>query len=178
MKGSRSQQKRKAKLEKRQVQTKLNLISLMDIFTILVFFLMVNSGEVKVVQDKSIKLPDSSAEKMPAETLVVFVNDRSLLVQGRNIADISQLKSDSPVIINALKEELDHQSKRRPSMTDSEQITGRPITIMGDKQVPYNVLKRILATCAETDYRQVSLAVNRIIENESGASTPATAQST
>ncbi|MGK0261262.1 MAG: biopolymer transport protein ExbD, partial [Candidatus Azotimanducaceae bacterium] len=44
----------------------LNLVSLMDIFTILVFFLMVNSSEVEVLQTSSdIKLPDSTSEQRP-----------------------------------------------------------------------------------------------------------------
>lgn len=41
----------------------LNLVSLMDIFTILVFFLMVNSSDVKVMQSTAdVALPQSTAE--------------------------------------------------------------------------------------------------------------------
>jgi biopolymer transport protein ExbD len=55
-----------------QQNSKLNLVSLMDIFTILVFFLMVNSGDVEILQsDKDITLPDSVSEQKPDLTLLV-----------------------------------------------------------------------------------------------------------
>ena len=44
---------------------RFNMISLMDIFTILVFFLLVNSAEVQVTSTKAIKLPESVAEEKP-----------------------------------------------------------------------------------------------------------------
>ena len=51
-----------------------NIISLMDIFTILVFFLLVNSSDVEVLPSaKSIQLPESIAAEKPRETLVVMV---------------------------------------------------------------------------------------------------------
>ena len=61
------------KRRSRQVRGKksaaLNLVSLMDIFTILVFFLMVNSSEVEVLQSSSkIKLPDFHLRETPAKS--------------------------------------------------------------------------------------------------------------
>ena len=60
----------------------LNLVSLMDIFTILVFFLLVNSGEVQVLPNaKALVLPESKAIQEPKETLAVMVNRDEILVQ-------------------------------------------------------------------------------------------------
>ncbi len=51
----------------------INLVSLMDIFTILVFFLLVNSSNTQQPPgNKSIELPESVAEQLPKETLVVM----------------------------------------------------------------------------------------------------------
>ena len=70
----------------------LNLVSLMDIFTILVFFLMINSSEVEVLQTGSdIKLPDSTSEKQPDNRLVISVSHDDLIVQGRAVADIAEV---------------------------------------------------------------------------------------
>ncbi|GAA5217530.1 ExbD/TolR family protein [Corallincola platygyrae] len=147
--------------------SKLNLVSLMDIFTILVFFLMVNSSEVQVLQsNKTIKLPDSVAEQKPEETLVIMVNQESLVVQGRPIAQTADVMAGTENLIPALHEELKYQAQRRPELSDTEKQLGRPVTIMGDASIPYELLKKVMATCADTDFRNISLAVNRKFASE------------
>ncbi len=48
--------------------TKMNLTALMDVFTILVFFLLVNSGSVELVEaPKNVQLPESRVETKPRE---------------------------------------------------------------------------------------------------------------
>ncbi len=134
----------------------LGLVSMMDIFTILVFFLLVNSTEVEVLPSaKSVKLPDSTAEQMPRETVVVTVNNLDVLVQGRRVASIAEIERSGADLIPALKAELDHQAAR------SGVKTGRELTIMGDKEIPYHLLKRIMLSCAAADYETISLAVMR-----------------
>ncbi len=135
----------------------LHLVSLMDIFTILVFFLLVNSGEVQVLPNtKALKLPESMAEKKPKETLVVMVNQKEILVQGHPVVDLARPLPDSS-IIQALKQELlRHAAHSKASKL--EPFKG-DITIMGDKGIPYSLLKRVMATCAVSEYPHISLAV-------------------
>lgn len=143
--------------------SKLNLVSLMDIFTILVFFLLLNSGDVEVLQkDKSITLPESVAEKTPDATLLVMVNKTDLLVAGRAMAKVEDILQRDGFGIPELEQELQHQAARRPQLSESEQLKGRAVTIMGDQSIPYALLKRIMSTCADNDYRNISLAVNQI----------------
>lgn len=143
--------------------SKLNLVSLMDIFTILVFFLMVNSSDVQVLQsNKSIKLPESTAEKAPRETLVVMLNDSDLLVQGRKLVDIDKVLGRDDEIIQELDKELKYQASRRSELSKSEIENGRAVTIMGDEEIPYRLLKKVMTTCAQADYRNISLAVSRM----------------
>lgn len=155
---------------------RLNLVSLMDIFTILVFFLMVNSSDVQVFQqDKSIELPESVADQPPAESLLVLITDTDILVQGKAVASlpIASGGADSEVI-PALKSELMFHAKRQgyeasanhasanAAANPAEAAAPLPVTIMGDSRVPYALLKQIMATCSETPYRDVSLAVKRL----------------
>lgn len=143
--------------------SKLNLVSLMDIFTILVFFLLLNSGDVEVLRsDKSIILPMSVAQKKPDATLLVVVNATDLLVAGRAMAKVEDILQRDGLDIPELAKELQHQAARRPKLTQVEQKKGRAITIMGDQSIPYSLLKRIMNTCAENDYRNISLAVNQV----------------
>ena len=161
--------KRMARAHKRQSSVpKLNLVSLMDIFTILVFFLLVNSSDVEVLQtNKDIKLPDSIAEQKPRENLVVMVDEKNILVSGRKVADVDSILKASANEVTGLKKELDYLASRSPYRDEQEEEKGRDITIMADKDIPYALLKRIMTTCAEAEYRNISLAVSQVLTKAS-----------
>ena len=161
MKMSRRAKRMSRHFARNKKQPSLNLVSLMDIFTILVFFLMVNQSDVKVLQNnESIKMPESYAEKLPEEALVVFVNNENILVQGRAVAAVKDA-SGTDAIIPELQKELEYQASKQRVLSSEEQAEGRPVTIVGDKKIPYALLKKIMATCSEANYTNISLAVNR-----------------
>jgi biopolymer transport protein ExbD len=142
---------------------KLNLVSLMDIFTILVFFLMVNNGDVEVLSsDKNITLPESVSEQKPEATLTIKISNQDIIVQGRKIATIEQALTQKGNSLSDLGKELEYQLARAPAPTELEEQIGRSVIIMGDHEMPYKLLKRIMTTCAQTDYRDISLAVNSV----------------
>lgn len=150
-------------------QPKLNLVSLMDIFTILVFFLLVNSSEVEVLQsNKSIKLPESIADKKPENNLLVLVSDSDIVINGRPIANIQAVLASNSEEIAPLKQELEYLATRKPYASAEEQEKGRDVTIMADATLPYSLLKRIMTTCARSEYRNISLAVSQFPEGHSG----------
>jgi biopolymer transport protein ExbD len=138
----------------------LNLVSLMDIFTILVFFLLVNSSEVETLPNaKDLKLPESIAEKKAKETVVILISNDDILVQGTpvaKVADVMKMKGNN---IPALRQALKSQNDRVLRREAQDSIAGREITIMGDRNIPYRLLKKVMATCTEADYGQISLAV-------------------
>ncbi|HEX5787400.1 MAG TPA: biopolymer transporter ExbD [Woeseiaceae bacterium] len=138
----------------------LNLVSLMDIFTILVFFLLVNSSDVETLPNsRDIQLPESIAERKPEESVVVLIGEEEILVQGSpvvRIADVLALEGND---IAPLREALKSQNDRVLRRTARDDIAGREVTILGDKETPYKVLKKVMATCTAADYGQISLAV-------------------
>ncbi|WP_416306151.1 ExbD/TolR family protein [Neptunicella sp. SCSIO 80796] len=143
--------------------SKLSLVSLMDIFTILVFFLMMNASEVQVLQThKSVQLPQSSAEAAAQETLLLMVNDRDILLQGQKLASVEQVLASATSTIEALDKELRYQASRSPDLTEQQQVQGRAITIMGDKAIPYQLLRAIMQTCAAAGYTNIALAVEQV----------------
>ena len=90
-----------------------NLVSLMDIFTILVFFLLVNSGEGEVLPSaKDVALPESISEQKPRQNIVVMVTDKEILVQGNRILRVSNLPDNGKLTIEPLKYALEAQNKR------------------------------------------------------------------
>ncbi|WP_166268393.1 ExbD/TolR family protein [Marinobacter caseinilyticus] len=135
----------------------LNLVSLMDIFTILVFFLMVNSSDVKVMQNTAdVPLPASTSNRAAPDTLIVQVTATRILVQGREVARLDQIPAET-VAIKGLSEELAYLKQRRYSIPD----TGLQVTVMAGRDTHYRLLRKIMQTCVDQDYRQVHLAVEQ-----------------
>ncbi len=65
------------------------------------------------------------------------------------------------MLIGGLEAALRAQSDRVLRRDSTAQIENREVTIMGDKELPYKLLKRVMATCTSADYGQISLAVMR-----------------
>ena len=140
--------------------TSLNLVSLMDIFTILVFFLLVNSAEVQTLEPpKTLKLPESIALEKPRDTVVVMVTAEQVLVQGSPVVSVADIDAAEGVIIGPLRAALKAQTDRALVRAAATDLSAREITILGDRAVPYRVLKKVMATCTDADYGQLSLAV-------------------
>ncbi|MEM7220236.1 MAG: biopolymer transporter ExbD [Pseudomonadota bacterium] len=153
---------RRRELQKRsQSVGRLNLVSLMDIFTILVFFLMVNSSDVEVLQTNAdVKLPDSNSEQRPEEQTMITVSDEDVLVMGRSVASVAEL-TGSEEAIAGLADELRYQGERKARGAQPPD-DGFEVTIMGDREIPYWLLKRIMLTCQQENFLQMSLAVNQL----------------
>lgn len=138
----------------------LNLVSLMDIFTILVFFLLVNSSDVEVLPNaKEIQLPESIAEEKAKETVVILIGDEDIIVQGTPVARVADVIGRKGNDIPELRQALLAQNDRVLRREAQDDIAGREVTIMGDKDIPYRLLKKVMATCTQSDYGQISLAV-------------------
>jgi biopolymer transport protein ExbD len=163
MKASR----RAKRMERHHTRTKrsagLNMVSLMDIFTILVFFLLVSSSSVQDLPNaKQIKLPESVSDQLPKENVVIMVGDEDIVVQGHKVAAVADVMRSDAIEIVPLKQELARLAGRQFSATTAD---GKPIlrevTIMGDKKIPFNLLKKIMLTCTKANYSNISLAVMR-----------------
>ena len=140
--------------------TKMNLTSLMDVFTILVFFLLVNSGSVEVMEaPKDVSLPEAQVESKPRETVVIFVSPDEIRVQGDAVALVAD-------ILDGKTEQLQNITARLATLKDSIIGTNtqavaatQEVTILADKSVPFTVIKQIMSTCTDEGYENVSLAV-------------------
>ena len=152
-----SRTKRMGRFQKHR-QSGLNLVSLMDIFTILVFFLLVSSSNVQQLPaKKDVKLPTSIAKKIPKETIVVAITNDSVLVQGRKVAEINEILADKLDTIPELKKELLFQSSKT-ELPPELKSRGRSVTIFGDENIQYELLREILATFREANYLNIAFA--------------------
>ena len=140
--------------------TKMNLTSLMDVFTILVFFLLVNSGSVEVMEaPKTVKLPESMIEAKPRETVVIYVSPDEVLVQGESVALVADILNDEegtaePIIARLVELQENVLGPQTAAVAGAQEVT-----ILADRSVPFAVIRRIMSTCTDGGYENVSLAV-------------------
>lgn len=152
--------KRMARHHARQKPASLSLVSLMDIFTILVFFLLVNSAEVQSLEPpRALKLPESIALEKPRETVIVMVTKEQVLVQGDAVVSVADVELHEGVIIAPLRRALRTESDRTLLRAVATDASAREITILADRDIPYRILKKIMASCTDADYGRLSLAV-------------------
>lgn len=140
----------------------MNLTSLMDIFTILVFFLLVNSGSVEIMDaPKNMTLPESRIEAKPRETVVIFVSNDEVLVQGESVALISDIVGGEREALNSIRARLAQLKGNIIGPNTLNTAESREVTILADKAVPFAVIKTIMSTCTSEGYENVSLAVTQ-----------------
>ena len=140
--------------------TKMNLTSLMDVFTILVFFLLINSGSVQILEaPKNVLLPESKVESKPRETVVILVSPEEILVQGQLVAMVDDVMSGRPEAVEPVMARLS-QLKNNIVGPSTRVVAGsQEVTILADRSVPFAVIKKIMSTCTSEGFENVSLAV-------------------
>jgi biopolymer transport protein TolR len=154
-------QKRAERKSRNQSGLDMNLVSLIDIFTILIFFLMTSAAGVEIVStSKAVKLPESHTDKAPRETVVIVVAGQDILVEGRKVATVDEALAAQGDEITALKAELALHAAKQVVRAEN-QAHGRAVTIMGDRDIPYRLLRKVMATAALADFSNVSFAVTR-----------------
>ena len=142
-----------------RVDAELNLIPLIDILSVMVAFLLVYSADVEVVQNsKGVQIPQSTAKAQPNQSVVVMITKDQLFVQGELVATMEQIRDPATQVIEPLRAVLD-----RPMLTGGSSaaadLSTREITVLADKSLPYEVVKKVMATCTAATYGKMSLAV-------------------
>lgn len=145
---------------------KLNLVALMDIFTILVFFLLLNTGESQKIENaKFINLPDASSGIEPSNELLIYISGEKVWLGDKEIIDVKEIMKAPDELIEPLNKALLDYKSGIKELNEFEKRNGLSITIMGEKTVNYQLLKSIMVTCQESDFRNISLAVNQVVSD-------------
>jgi biopolymer transport protein TolR len=145
---------------KKHEEPQLNLIPMIDIMSVMVAFLLIYSTEVEVVQNaKGVEIPLSTAEAKPAETVVVTITRDMLLVQGDAIATMDQIRDPKAALIEPLREYLSRPLTTRSGAAQQSALAHREITVLADRGLPYEVIRKVMTTCTAAAYDKLSLAV-------------------
>lgn len=139
----------------------LNLVAMMDVFTILVFFLLANYSEAMLaLEPGKVRLPESLAAQSPREAVVVTVTRQEIYLQGDRVASVESALRSSGNEIAALRRALRRgdSGEAAPSSPGAEGI-GPEVNVMADKAIPFRLLKKVMITCAGAGYEKISLSV-------------------
>jgi biopolymer transport protein TolR len=146
------------RLKRAAVVTSINLVSMIDIFTILIIYMLVNTAAVQVIGAEQVNLPRSIAEEEPRENTAVIVTGDEILVDGRKVMNTADAESMSGVL-EPLRAELEKRVPLKPLANDPSQTSRGEVNIMGDKSIPYSLLKKVMATCSNVGFARISLGV-------------------
>ncbi len=140
------------------VEAELNLIPLIDVMSVLVAFLLIYTADVAVVQNtKDVEIPQSTAETQAQQSVVVMITKDHVFVQGELVADVAEVNASSEPLVEPLRRVLD-----RPMLLGSDGDPGkatREVTVIADKSLPFDLVRKVMATCTATTYGKISLAV-------------------
>jgi biopolymer transport protein TolR len=147
----------------------MNLVSLIDVFTILIFFLLAQVGPVDTLPSpKAVQLPASNSEKDPKDSVVLVISGTEILVEGRKVATVAEAMAGASEVIPGLKAELDIQARRVAVRAENKKNV-HTINVMADKDVPYQVLRRVMVTCSQANFADMSFALRRKEGKDGGA---------
>jgi len=148
------------KAEKRDT-VPLNLVSMIDIFTCLVFFLLLTSTSVQTIRSpRSLELPSSVTNQTPNDTPVLMVTVDSIMLQGQPVMSVKDAESSSSDVLPALKSQLLLVPLAQIQGGAANALTRGEINIMADKDIPYSLLKKVMVTAGQAQFAKISLSVN------------------
>jgi biopolymer transport protein TolR len=176
---SRRARRTHRRLKRSSGPAQIILTSLIDIFTVLLFFLLIQAANVEALPEpRLLKLPESTAQQKTKKTPVLMVNDADISLDGRRIIGVPEAlqngRDDIPALEAALKTTFATTpapvTPATPATSATPAATTTPvdalqadsqITIMGDKAIPYRLLRKVMQTCTQAGYGRIALAVQR-----------------
>lgn len=136
----------------------LNLIPMMDVLTVLVFFLLFHSFNGDMPEAR-IALPDSVVETKPRETVTIVVSPEAVMVQGEAVIGTPQLYDDSIGTVREVSARLEQLERNAAATGAGTAAENREVTLLADKTIPFKVLKKVMSSCTASGYGRISLAV-------------------
>ena len=140
---------------------RLNLIPMLDVLSVLVFFLLFNSFNGDMPEQR-LALPQSIVETKPRGTVAISVTPEAVLIQGEPVIATPALYDDR---VGTVREVTDRLAQIQRSMENEAGTRPHPeneireITLLADKTIPFNVLKKVMTSCTASGYGKISLAV-------------------
>lgn len=158
--GARRARKIIREIRRESREGELNVVSLIDIFAILVFYLLVNALVVEILPSpKALKLPESIAKEDPKESVLILITNEDIIVDSKKVMSTAAAAAATTSVLPDLKYKLNEQTLMQVNGAEAGQLTRGDVNIMADKSIPFHILRKVMATCSDTRFAKISLAV-------------------
>jgi len=169
---------------KRSVVAALALTAMVDMFTVLVVFLLQNyktTGEIMVI-DKNVELPKASETKELKPATIVIVSPKAVMIEREVVAEFSTVKEQKSWMIDNLYINMQRYFARKESEEKTKLMQTvnnvvndirkkknfqpedfRKVTLQADKNIDFLTIKKVMYTLTEAGATEISFAV---IQNE------------
>lgn len=150
------------RMGRRNKAVALSLTSLMDVFTNLVFFLLLSQGVTEIDDPpKEIKLPSSFTEAKPRPSVSILVSNDTISIQGEPTVSTADVYSAQSDLITPVKDKLVLIKSATIGVSDQTKEGNHEVTILANNSIPFKVMKKLMTTCTAAGYNKISLAVNQ-----------------
>lgn len=147
----------------KNINADLNVTPLVDMFVILVLFLIANfsaTGEI-LAMSKDIELPEASNTDELQLAPVVQVSKDQVIVSGVSVGRVDDLTREDYLNIPQLEEKLRDMKKQFEDLHNAANDSGAfkgDVNIQADKKVQFRIIKRVMFSCAAAGYGNIAFA--------------------
>lgn len=164
MKLTRRAMRKIRRVKRQSMVASINLVSMIDMFIIIIIYLLVNTAAVQVIGAEQVNLPKSLSLEPPRETVSVIISSTDIMVDGDAVMKVEDAKASPQPVLEALKARLLAESPPTPAQQQAAAdgkgaAEGGEVNILADKNIPYSLLKRVMATCTSAQFEKISLGV-------------------
>lgn len=156
--------KSKASVRGGKKKVEVQLTSMIDMFTILIVFLLESfsaDGQIVTLSD-ALTLPKSRTQTPVNLRLEIQVTNRVIVVDGDPVvavdADLLSTGNAIPAVVTRLRDHMEYGRRLRGTINEED----TEINIQGDVAVPAILLQRVMASCSEAGYATQSLEVIKL----------------
>jgi biopolymer transport protein ExbD len=146
------------------VLARLQLTSLIDIFTVLLLFLLKSLvvGGAVVSPFPGVNLPPSSSTASFRESPVVVVAKNQIVVDGEAVCPTDDVVQSQELKVAALEQALAGVRQKTEALAEragsSRKFEGKLI-LQADETIPFHVLQKVMYTSQTVGFYDITLAV-------------------
>lgn len=146
------------------VVARLQLTSLIDIFTVLLLFLLKSLvvGGAVVSPFPGVVLPPSSSIASFKESPVIVVARQQIVVDGEAVCPTDQVTASNQLKVPALEQALAAVRQKTEALAgragSSRKFEGKLI-LQADETIPFHVLQKVMYTSQTVGFYDITLAV-------------------
>lgn len=149
---------------------KIQITSMVDMFVILLVFLLksYSTSPVNITPKQGMTLPESTSLIEPVDVVKLIVAEDGVFVEDKKVLDLEKGRvpasaedKNDPSFLRPLFEALDAHAKHAKEISkvnEAFEFDGK-VLMQADRELPYEVLQKVMYTSMMAGYADVKLAV-------------------